>query len=349
MSKERRLGRGLEALLGRRARTEDDGAAESQADQPAAEDLSDIVHEQTTGDIHPDSAATPQQPDAGSMPGKIRTLEISIIDANPYQPRQDFSEAEMAALSESIASHGLLQPIVVRATAEGRYQLIVGERRLRAIRKAGLTEISVMVIEADERATAELALVENIQRKDLNPLEKAASFQAYLQTHGCTQEELADRLNLDRSTISNLIRLLELPEEVQRSLRTERISAGHARALLPLGEVDQQIEFCRRIERERLNVRETESAVAETITSRDQEMLRVVVSDSKGKERGRPAGAEHLAALEQEIRAALGMRVKLTAGTRGKGRLTINFHSHEEFDRLRQILTGRGEKESMTG
>ena len=173
-------------------------------------------------------------------------VSVRQIDSNPAQPRQDFDPEEMRSLAESISAHGLLQPVVVRQVQD-RYQLVAGERRLRAAVQAGWADVPVNVVEADDRQMAELAIVENLQRKDLNALEKAASFQKYLDQYGCTQEELAGRLKLDRSTIANLIRLLELPEPVQDALRRGRITQGHARALLPLGDEREQIEFCRRI------------------------------------------------------------------------------------------------------
>ena len=162
---------------------------------------------------------------------------------------------------------------------EGGYQLIAGERRLRAARLAGWTEVPVTIVEADERQTAELAIVENLQRKDLNALEKAASFQRYLDEYGGTQEELAGRLKLDRSTIANLIRLLELPGAVQDALRRGKITPGHARALLPLGEEREQVSFCERIQKEGLNVRQTEALVQETIAAADGGPVGVVGSD----------------------------------------------------------------------
>ncbi len=171
-------------------------------------------------------------------------LPLESIKHNPHQPRQDFDPDELQRLADSITSHGLLQPVVVRPW-EGGYQLIAGERRLRAARLAGWSEVPVTVVEADERQTAELAIVENLQRKDLNALEKAASFQRYLDEYGGTQEELAGRLKLDRSTIANLIRLLELPAAVQDALRRGKITPGHARALLPLGDEREQVAFSR--------------------------------------------------------------------------------------------------------
>ena len=199
-------------------------------------------------------------------------VSVKLIDSNPAQPRQEFDPEEMRSLVESLSAHGLLQPLVVRKAGE-RYQLVAGERRLRAAVQAGWADVPVTVVEADDRQMAELAIVENLQRKDLSPLEKAASFQKYLDQYQCTQEELAGRLKIDRSTIANLIRLLELPLAVQDSLRRKQITQGHARALLPLGDEQEQIDFCQRIQREGLNVRQTESMVQEMIDKADHDPL----------------------------------------------------------------------------
>ena len=188
-----------------------------------------------------------------------------------------------------------------------RYQLVAGERRLRAAIQAGWVDVPVNVIEADDRQMAELAIVENLHRKDLNPLEKAASFQKYLEQYGCTQEELAGRLKLDRSTIANLIRLLELPEAVQEAIRRGKITQGHARALLPLGDEHEQIEFCQRIQREGLNVRQTEVLVQETIDAADREPLAAVETPAPEKPPVRPGPKnEHIAALGAAIPHGVG-------------------------------------------
>ena len=222
------------------------------------------------------------------IPALRARIDVRQIDSNPAQPRRDFDPKEMQSLSESISVHGLLQPVVVRRVHD-RYQLVAGERRLRAAIQAGWGDVPVNVVEADDRQMAELAIVENLQRKDLNPLEKAASFQKYLDEYGCTQEELAGRLKLDRSTIANLIRLLELPEPVQDAIRRGKITQGHARALLPLGDEREQIEFCGRIEREGMNVRQTETLVQEAIDSADHEPLSAVETPEK---KGRPSREE---------------------------------------------------------
>ncbi len=255
-------------------------------------------------------------------------------------PAVYFDPSRNLVLADSLRDHGLLQPIVVRQVGD-RYQLVAGERRLRAATQAGWTEVPVQIVEADDRQVAELAIVENLHRKDLNPLEKAASFQSYLETYGCTQEELAGRLNLDRSTIANLIRLLELPEPVQGALRQGQITQGHARAILPLGDELEQVKFCQRIQTDGLSVRQTEALVQETIAQADAGPIGVVARDGR-KSRPRRVPSEHVAALEQELRAALGTKVTITHNSRGRGKLVIHFSSHEEFDRLRDYLCGPG-------
>jgi ParB family chromosome partitioning protein len=267
-------------------------------------------------------------------------VDIDQIASNPVQPRQDFNVEELETLAASIAAHGLVQPVVVRRVKD-RYELIAGERRLQAAKRAGWTDVPVHVIEADDRQTAELAIVENLHRKDLNPLEKAASFQRYLQEYGCTQEDLAKRLQLDRSTIANLIRLLELPDAVQEAIRQGKVTQGHARALLPLGDEPEQVALCERIQKDGLSVRDTESIVQEAIEKADSESLGVIGRDGK-QSRAKKRQAENLAALEQQIRVALGTRVKITHDAQGRGKLVIHFQSHEEFERIRQHICESG-------
>ena len=363
MSSQRRLGRGLEALLGQApprgaavpaqyhphpdtpygtpeepygpavapppsAALAGPGAPAAQPDQGASS--ARAPGEPADSSREPAAPASLQPPAAGPA-----RLPIALIDGNPAQPRQEFDSEETGSLAESLSEHGLLQPIVVRRAGEGRYQLIAGERRLRAARQAGWTEVPAQIIEADDRRVAELAIVENLQRRDLNPLEKAASFQRYLEQYGCTQEELASRLKMDRSTIANLIRLLELPEAVRQALREGRITQGHARALLPLGDEREQIDFCRRIEREGLNVRQTEAMVQDMIAAADAEPL------DASKPARRPATqTDHVAELEQQFRAALGLKVQLTHTARGRGKLVVHFRNHEEFERLREHVCG---------
>jgi ParB family chromosome partitioning protein len=272
------------------------------------------------------------QADEHESEQQLLYLNVYEIDDNPFQPRRDFRTEEIAALAASLKSHQMLQPILVRRVA-GRYQLISGERRLRAAIHAGWKTVPAQLREADDRLAAELAIVENLQRKDLNPVEKALSFKRYLDEHGCAQEDLARRLEIDRSTIANLIRLLELPEPVLENLRVDRLSAGHARALLPLGDESLQIEFCQRILNEGWSVRNTEQLVQQWIVREDAASLDVPPPASRKR-----AKSEQVLALEQQLRMALGTKVEIRQAGRGRGRVIVHFTDHEEFERLMQLL-----------
>ncbi len=353
MTRERRLGRGLEALLGGIARPAANApvaapSAASFGSMPGdAGDSTNARHSIDDGGL-PSQAAEAERTNtatgaAAGMMGEstdtLRRVPIDRIAHNPSQPRTTFDPLELAQLAESIAAHGLLQPIVVRCVENG-YELVAGERRLRAAKELQWTEVPVQIVKADPRESAEFAIVENLHRKDLDPLEKALSFQRYLETYESTQEELARRLKIDRSTISNLIRLLELPEEVQQAIRAGKITQGHARALLPLGDEDEQVAFCRRIQQETLSVRATEALVQQRIDSLDAEPLGVV--DRAGHRAAatiKPRN-EQLAAFEQRFRAALGLKAQLTHNARGRGKLVIHFRSFEEFERLEEMICG---------
>ncbi len=360
MTRERRLGRGLEALLGKVAtqQAEENTAALDNStsrpwlatespyglgDQPYSLGPATALERPTArvDAAHPSATPAKVEVTVEDEVAPPTRLDIRLIDSNPFQPREDFDDEDLETLTDSLRTHGLLQPLVVRPMGN-RYQLVAGERRLRAAARAGWTEVPILVVDVDDRETAELAIIENLQRKDLNPLEKASSFQRYLDSYGCTQEELASRLKIDRSTVANLIRLLELPDEVQVAVRESRISQGHARALLPLGDEREQVEFCKRIQEEALSVRTTESLVQEMISVEDAEPLGVV--DRDGASRKARATSEHVAVLEQEFRSALGMRVSITHSSRGKGKLVVHFKNHDEFERLRQQVCGVSEE-----
>lgn len=319
-NQQRRLGRGLEALLGR-------SLDEQPADQPQP--------------VEAAPAAAPAGEDPALMnrdeSGQL-WLELGVIKPNPHQPRKHFDEVEIADLADSIREHGVLQPLVVRQV-DDRFELIAGERRLRAAQAASWQRVPVQLKQVTDQQMAEIAIVENVQRKDLGPLEKAASFHKYLQDYGCTQEDLAKRIHIDRSTIANLIRLLELPEQVKRMITAGELTQGHARALLPLGEVDQQVEMAKRIKRESLSVRATEQAIQEMNRGED-DLLRVVGEDGVSRKPTAPRN-EQLAALEQELQTALGTKVALSRNAKGKGKITIQFKDADEFERLRLHLTGQ--------
>ncbi|MCA9132959.1 MAG: ParB/RepB/Spo0J family partition protein, partial [Planctomycetales bacterium] len=281
----------------------------------------------------PDSAS-PSTP-------STQTLELSVdeIDNNPFQPRRKFNESEIAALAESIREHAQLQPILVRRVGQ-RFQLISGERRLRATIHAGLKTIRAEVREADDRLVAELAIVENLQRKDLDAIEKAMSFRRYIDQHKCTQEDLAKRLTIDRSTIANLMRLLELPAEIQSWIQNETLTAGHARTLLPLGDEAQQLDFARRIVEETWTVRQTEQRVSEQLAAEDGQR-------PPGATRGpRKRITPQLAALEQQLRLSLGAKVEIRQSARGRGKFVIHFTNVDEFERLRELISPESKQEA---
>jgi ParB family transcriptional regulator, chromosome partitioning protein len=294
---KRRLGRGLEALLGREEGGFEGGSLE-------ASDLTQIAVDQ--------------------------------IDANPYQPRRQFNPQEIASLADSLRQHGMLQPVLVRAVGD-RYQLIAGERRLRASIEARLHELPARVLVLDDQHVFEIAMVENLQREDLNAVDKATAFREYLTRYGVTQEELAGRLGLDRSTISNLIRLLELPDAVLDAVRGSEISQGHARALLGLEDADSRIEACRRIVADHLSVRQTEALVAMGAPSPPRPRVR---KDAPHAHDTRPP---HLLDFEQRLNQRLGTTVLIRAKNRDRGQIIIDYHSRDEFDRLASLFQEAGD------
>ena len=327
MSKERRLGRGLAALLG-----ENRGDAPEPEPRPV----------RTTSTLAPSVESNePTLDQSGKYDAPVENellmLGVHDIDDNPFQPRREFSEPEIASLAESLKEHDMLQPVLVRRV-DDRWQLISGERRLRAAIRAGWTEVPARVRTADDRLVAELAIVENLQRKDLNPIEKALSFRRYLDQHQATQDELAKRLKIDRSTIANLLRLLELPQQVQSELASGKITNGHARAILPLGEEGEQIAFSKRIQDEGLSVRDTERIVGEKLALEDERMG--IQAKPRRKTRTK---SSHIASLEQKLRIVLGTKVEIKQTGRGRGQIVIQFRGNEEFERLTAMLFELGD------
>jgi ParB family chromosome partitioning protein len=269
-----------------------------------------------------DAAPTVEQPEA--------LVPIERIQQNPYQPRKAFDADEMAGLCESIKGVGLLQPLVVRSVG-GAYQLVAGERRLRAAQSVGLTEVPVRVVDLNDQQVVEAALVENIQRSDLNPIEKAQGFADYLNRFGLTQEELASRLGLDRTTISNLVNLLDLAPEVQDAVRVRQISLGHAKVLKGVKDRDRQLALCRDIIARGLSVHAAEALLKEQKSDRD----------SAGRplaERTAPEKTAHVQAIESELRQSLSTRVEIRLKSKETGQIVLGFDSEDDFQRLLEVL-----------
>jgi ParB family chromosome partitioning protein len=314
------LGKGLAALLG--TPMDDELLVDPQAASAAA-----------ASDLQPVSGTAIGTADANDRRSGLVELDVTQIETNPFQPRRSFPAEELAALAASLRSHQQLQPVLVRRQGQ-RFQLISGERRLRAAQQAGLRTIRAEVREADDRLMAELAIVENLQRKDLTALEKASCFKRYLEQHRCNQEELAKRLSIDRSTFSNLMRLLELPQSVQDMLQGDAITAGHARALLPLNDEEQQIAAAKQIVAEHWSVRQIEQWVGEQL---EEKRLPNASPEPNRYVRGHSQSVQ-VAALEQELKLALGTKIELRSNAKGRGRIVIHFSNHPEFERLRATL-----------
>lgn len=286
------------------------------------------------------TGAVPLQTTKETVTGSLE-LKVSEIDNNPFQPRRQFNQEEIESLAESIREHQQLQPVLVRKVGS-RYQLISGERRLRATIHAGFETIRAEIREADDRLVAELAIVENLQRKDLDAIEKALSFRRYIDQHQCTQDGLAKRLKIDRSTIANLMRLLELPEEIQQQIQDQTLTAGHARALLPLGAERQQREFARLIKDEGWSVRDTERRVSEQLALEDGSPPGSKPIKAANRKRTSP----QLASLEQQLRLAMGTKTEIRQTATGRGKIVISFANNEEFDRIFALLHPQAERKA---
>jgi ParB family chromosome partitioning protein len=350
---QRRLGRGLSALLG--------GGA------PA--------HAESEHELH----------------SELREIPVSQITRNPFQPRKHFDAEALGELASSIREHGVLQPIIVRE-AEGAFQLIAGERRWQAAQKAGLVRVPCRVVDVIDKTACEFALEENLKRKDLNDLEKAQAFRDYIDQFECSIEELARQLSMSRSSVSNMLRLLELPDPIKNALHNGKITAGHARALLPLAEAEQ-LELCGRIQAEQLSVRLTEAAVKKLLgrdtppAPAEQSAEQTVSSQQQTEQQdppycgeqnsqadhpqaehqaeqhtSEPAGHEHssgehrdpeqgnretipiaegenfrtahVESLESQLRDVLGVPVAIRLSGRDTGEIVVSFHNNDEFERI---------------
>lgn len=265
--------------------------------------------------------------------GNLLQLPLDAIVANPNQPRRAFDEAGIAELATSVGELGILQPLLVRDLGGGTYELIAGERRLRAAHAAGLDAVPAIAVETDERGSLERAIVENIHRADLNPIEEAAAYRQLIGEAGLTQEELGDRLGKNRVTITNALRLLDLPTPIQRLLIEGRLTAGHGRALLRLSGNPFQERMARRASEEKLSVRETEDEVARYV-----EMTGGVTSGRAGSRRAAEQSAT-VSEAQRRLADHLQTRVKVQMGQR-KGKITLDFVSADDLERIVGAITG---------
>ena len=251
-------------------------------------------------------------------------LPISQVESCSSQPRKHFDEASLAELADSIRQHGIIQPLTVRKLASGYYQIIAGERRWRAARLAGLQEVPVIVMEADDRKAAELAMIENLQREDLNPMEEAAGYQALMEQHHMTQEEAAQRVGKSRSAVANSLRLLNLAPAVRKLVEEDKLSAGHARALLPLPPALQE--------------KAAEAVVSGGLSVRQAEALaKRLAAEQKEKPAAQTAGVDYTAEAQKELSSKLGRGVRIVTG-RKKGRIELEYYGLDELNDLLDAL-----------
>jgi ParB family chromosome partitioning protein len=268
-------------------------------------------------------------PVADEPKGGVTRVSVSAISPNPMQPRTVLNPEALAELASSIGEHGLIQPLIVTQQGPERYQLIAGERRWQAARMAGMTTVPVIVKEATPQQRLELALVENIQRADLNPLEEASAFRQLVEEFGLTQEQVAGRVGKSRVAVTNTMRLLRLPSMVKQALAGDTIREGHARALLALPTPEAQVAALQTVVSKDLSVRQTE------------ELVRRLLAEPQPKPAAQPVSPE-VQALEEEFRDTLGTKVNLYRNRKGRGRLVIHFYSEEELQSIYDVIIGGG-------
>lgn len=269
-----------------------------------------------------DTAATPSE--------DLLEIDIDLIDPSPAQPRTHFDEARLEGLAQSIRSNGIVQPLLVRRRG-ARYQLIAGERRWRAAQRAGLERVPAVVREIPDDKLLELALIENIQRQELNAIEEAHAYKRLIETLGLTQELVAQRVGRDRSFVTNYLRLLRLPSDIQTLLEEEKISTGHARALLGVDDVDIQRRVAQSIVEQSLSVRETEKAIKRIITG---------VSPVAATIREAKADDANIRAAENKLRRRFGTQVRIMPSQKGEGgKIEIEYYNDSDLDRVYQLLS----------
>jgi ParB family chromosome partitioning protein len=301
----RRLGRGLEALISTAKQQRDTGSNLVQSETPRESDL--------------------------------RRVRVADIAPNRFQPRRAFSEPELAELEASIKASGLLQPIVVRALGTDKWELVAGERRLRAVSRLGWTEIPVVVRDFDDRAMLTLALVENLQRADLNPLEEAEGYQRLIDDFGLTQQQVADAVGKDRTSITNLLRVLTLQAAVKQLVARGHISAGHARALLPIKDEHRQLELANEIVARQLSVREVE-ARARAMTAESVAPAPVSAIRTAGAPVGILSADPATKRIEEQLRKHLQTDVHIQMLGSERGVVRINFYSPDDLERLLDLV-----------
>ena len=261
----------------------------------------------------------------------LNEVEISAIDPNPNQPRREFDQEALQELAMSIRELGIIQPITLRKMEGGRYQIIAGERRWRASQLAGLTKIPAYIVTVEDQNAMEMALVENIQREDLNAIEIALAYQHLAETTGMTQAKISERVGKSRAAVTNYMRLLKLPAQVQMALKNHEIEMGHARALLAIDSPSQQIKLFREVQQQQYSVRKVEELINDLKSGDD-------VKTAKGKITAKTQLPEEFNILKDRLAQFFQTKVQMTCSPKGKGKITLHFDNEEQLERIMNTL-----------
>ena len=277
----------------------------------------------------PETDITSKDISGDFVAGAIAEIDINLIETNPFQPRTEFDETALRELAQSIKEQGVIQPVTVRKLGYNKYQLISGERRLRASKLAGLTKIPVFIRVANDEQMLELALIENIHRENLNAIEVAISYQRLIDECNMTQEEVSEKVGKSRSAVANFLRLLKLPAEVQIAIRDGHITMGHARALINISDKEQQLKLLQQIVEGEMNVRQTEE-------------LAEKAKNPEAKERKQTNFIpEHFKSKIKKLSQTLNTKVKVTRNVKGQGSVVIDFKDEAEFDRIMELFNNK--------
>jgi len=315
MSKKSALGKGLSALLPSEER--DDEQEKSSGDDVSRSQLYRFE-------------------DGNRLVGRVAEVEVENIRPNPYQPRQEFNDAALDELAASIEQLGIIQPITVRALGEGKFEIISGERRLRAARRAGLGRVPAFVRKANTEQMLEMALVENVQREELNPIEVALGYQRLMEECGLTQEKVSERVSKSRATVANFLRLLRLPPRIQAALRDKEVAMGHARALITIDDHEAQIDLLKQTIDEDLSVREVERRVRDYQSEDEEDETTVAESDDE------PVGPSRedlqVEDYRNKLRSRFSTQVQIRHKSDGEGKIEISYYSAEDLERIMDML-----------
>lgn len=280
------------------------------------------------------SALLSETPAATAANEELREVDIDLIEPNNVQPRTRFDETQLEELAQSIKTNGVVQPILVRKTNGGRYQIVAGERRWRAAQRAGLQRIPSVIRDVPDDKMLELALIENIQRQELNAIEEAYAYKRLIETFNLTQETVAQRVGRDRTFVTNYLRLLRLPEDIQRLVEENKLAMGHARALLGIDDADKQRQIARNIIERSLSVRDTERAVKRVVAGDDSDSTVVTAPTERGSD-------ANTRAAESKLRRRLGTQVHILPNQSGEGgKIEVQYYNEGDLQRLYELITG---------